>query len=70
MAKFMLFGQLHFVLQAFSCWVIFSRLLLAMTWCSVSLFLLVREGPPGGFTCLEAMCGARAGLSLFTGGGK
>ncbi|MBS4149203.1 hypothetical protein D7U70_04690 [Pseudomonas balearica] len=67
----MLYWQLRFVRQAFSCWVIFSQLLLAMTWCSVSLFLLlVREGHPGGFTCLEAMCGARAGLSLFAGVGK
>ncbi len=43
----MLYWQLRFVRQAFSCWVIFSQLLLAMTWCSVSLFLLlVREGTP------------------------
>ena len=59
---------MSFVRKELRCWVILSQLLLAMTWCSVSLFLLVREGPPGGFTCLEAMCGARAGLSLFTGG--
>lgn len=34
----------------------------------LSQFLLVREEHPGGLTCLEAMCGARAALSLFTGG--